>query len=253
MKRLALLLTILTLLFVQTTIPVSAITTTPAKASTPATKTTEDSSLNNKINDLKEKIASRVSELNLVEKRGVIGTIVEVSGDNLTIKDVNGDSRIIDVDEITKFSSGTLSKSSFGLSDMKKTMRISVLGLYNKQSKRLLARFIKTSIDPVFLSGTITDIDKKNYHITITTPDKKQHLVDILTTTKTQIYNKESGLKKSGFSELIVGGRVTVLGYPNKKDPTLLSAERILDLSALPGNPNVAVSATTATSSGEKQ
>ena len=249
MKKIFLSFIVITLAFILSAsfLTAQAVTTTPTKTPTP----TGDSSLNNKINDLKEKIASRVSELNLVEKRGVIGTILEVAGDNMTIKDVNGDSRIIDVDEITKFSSGTSSKSSFGLSDMKKEMRISVLGLYNKQSKRLLARFIKTSIDPTFLSGTITEIDKKNYHITVTTPDKKPHLVDILTTTKTQIYNKESGLKKSGFSELSVGGRVTVLGYPNKKDPSLLSAERILDLSALPRNPHIPVSETPATTSAK--
>lgn len=249
MKKIIVSLAIITLLFVQTTDLIFAQTVTTSQTST--TKKTEDSSLNNKINNLKEKIASRVSELNLVEKRGIIGTIIEVSGDNVTIKDVNGDSRIIDIDEITKFSSGTASKNSFGLSDMKKNMRISVLGLYNKQSKRLLARFIRTSVDPTFFSGSITNIDKKDYHITVTTPDNKQQLVDIRTTTKTFDYDNEAGLTKSGFSKLTVGSRITILGYPDKEDQTLLAAQRIVNLSALSANPNIAVPETQSTSSAK--
>src|SRR4051812_49382042 len=72
--------------------PTTAAATTPTKAAL-------DKKLNEQINQLKEKIASRVSELNLVEKRGMIGTVTEISGSKITMKDVQGNTRFVDVDE----------------------------------------------------------------------------------------------------------------------------------------------------------
>ena len=56
-----------------------------------------------KINELKERIASRVAELNLVEKRGILGTIASISGTKITLNDTQNRARIIDTDEITEF------------------------------------------------------------------------------------------------------------------------------------------------------
>lgn len=234
MKKLFL---ITTILFLTLTSNVNA-ATTPTVA--PTTKETLDKKLSDQINNLKEKIASRVSELNLVEKRGMIGVIVEISGNKITLTDVTGKTRFVDVDEITKFSSAS-SKESFGLSDLKKGTRITVLGLYNKQSKRILARFIATTVDPTFLSGAISSIDSENFFITITTPDKKNIKVDVQTSTKTSSYDKTDGLVKSGFSKLEVGNRIVVIGFPDKKDPALIVASRVVVLPTLPKNPKIII------------
>lgn len=251
MKQLVTITILITVLFVQSSFPIFAATPSPTETeSTTPTSAATNEKLNDKINDLKEKIASRVSELNLVERRGVIGTVTEVSGHKITLTDTTGKTRIIDVDEITKFVSATSSKSTFGLSDITKGSKISVLGLYNKQSKRLLARFVSITVDPLFVSGTITTMDKKNFQITITTADQKQTVVDILTSTTMQKYDAEAGLEKIGFSKLAAGTRVTVIGYPDKKDPALLAAQRLVDLSTLPTNPNISAPAQEATDSG---
>src|SRR5690242_18593083 len=158
MKKLFLLLLSITTFF---SIVPSAKAITPTPTQVAPSKAALDQKLNQQINELKEKIASRVSELNLVEKRGMIGIVTDVSGSKITIKDIQGNVRFVDVDEITKFSSA--SNKSFGLSDITKDTSISILGLYNKQSKRILARFINTSVDPTFLSGSVTDVDSKNF------------------------------------------------------------------------------------------
>src|SRR5882724_3162510 len=119
MKKLIYVL-VLTLLLSNATTAL-AVSPTPAKAkaaSSSATKEGLDEKLNEQINNLKEKIASRVSELNLVEKRGMIGVVVEVASNKITVKDVQGKNRVIDVDELTKFSSN--SSSTFDLSDITK-------------------------------------------------------------------------------------------------------------------------------------
>jgi hypothetical protein len=69
-----------------------------AASATPAPTKSNDpvkEKLNSQINELKEKIASRVSELNLVEKRGLIGTVTEVKGNQLTLSDTAGNTRFV--------------------------------------------------------------------------------------------------------------------------------------------------------------
>jgi len=224
---------------------VSAATPSPTEATTTPTASisTEQSvneKLNKQINQLKERIASRVAELNLVEKRGVIGTITETTDNKITFTDLNVQTRIIDVDEITKFNSSS-AKDSFGISDLTKGTKISVLGLYNKQSRQILARFIDTFVTPVFLSGRIADLDKKNYQVTIINEDQKQTVVDIQTFTVISAHSKEDGISKLGFSKLNIGDRIITTGFPDKKDPALLVASRILVLSGLPNNPKIII------------
>ena len=84
--------------------------TTPAASSSAKTSgknptaTPTDNPVVQQINDLKDRIASRVAQLKLVERRGVIGTVTAVSDTQLTLVDTNDNNRFIDVDELTKFS-----------------------------------------------------------------------------------------------------------------------------------------------------
>lgn len=207
----------------------------------PAPSAASGDKLNDQINQLKEKIASRVAELNLVEKRGVIGIVAETSANQITITDIAGKNRIIDVDEITKFSSPGV-KGSFGISDLTKGTKISVLGLYNKQSKRILARFIEVTASPTFLSGAVSTIDPKNFIVTVISADQKETKVDIQTTTKILTQEKETGLVKYGFSKVKVTDRIFVIGSPDKKDPMLFVATRFIVLPELPQDPKIIIS-----------
>lgn len=236
---------------------------TPTETDTPPASISAQKSisekLNKQINQLKERIASRVAELNLVEKRGIIGIVTETSDSRITVIDLNGKTRFVDVDEITKFSSPS-AKNSFGISDLTKGTKISVLGLYNKQSKQILARYIESYVTPVFLSGRIADLNKKNYTVTLINEDKKQPLVDIQTFTVISTHSKDEGLSKYGFSKLKIGDRVSVTGFPDKKNQELLVASRILVLPELPKNPKIIVpepsideDSTTSSGSGKKQ
>ena len=140
--------------------PSFASTPTPAPTSTTPASEEVTENLSTQINSLKEKIASRVAQLNLVEKRGVMGTVTEVKGMQITLVDPQGKTQIAEVDEITKFSSS--SQSNYGISDIKKNDKLSIIGLYNKDSERILARFVQSTTIPQFISGAITSIDDKN-------------------------------------------------------------------------------------------
>ncbi len=214
---------------------------------TPESNSTNDEGLNERISDLKEKIASRVSELKLVEKRGIIGIITDSSSNSITLTDINDKTKLVDVDEITKFASPSAG-SSFGLSDLKEGTRIRVLGLYNKQSERILARFINTSSDPTPLIGTIKSIDEDEFQLIVISSDKKETKIDIETSTDTSIFEKgASDLEEGGFSDFQIGNRVFITGFTDKTDKNLMIADRAIIFTGVPKNPKIDISLPTPT------
>lgn len=187
------------------------------------TPTTSD--IQNQVDELKNKIASKVAELKLVEKRGIIGTVTDSSDIQITLTDPKGDTRFVDVDELTKFYS---SDKTFGISDIKKNMTIGVLGLYNKQSRRILAREINNiAASPKIIYGGIGAIDKQNFEITVVKENGAKIVVKIDEITKTYSYSFDK-LEKSGFSKMQETQTIMVIGYTDKLDPNKLLATRVL-------------------------
>ncbi|MCL5432936.1 MAG: hypothetical protein M1524_02360 [Patescibacteria group bacterium] len=113
---------------------------TPSKTPSPTSQTPTTEKLNEQISDLKEKIASRVAQLKLVERRGMVGVVTDVSDTQITLTDLSGNTRFADVDELTKFYA-LKETESFGISDIQKGTKLGILGLYNKQTRKILARF----------------------------------------------------------------------------------------------------------------
>lgn len=208
-----------------------------AQTTSPTPEVSADEKLIDEINNLREKVASKVAELNLVEKRGIIITVNDVSGNKITGNDLMNNIRNVDVDELTKFSSP--SAKSFGISDINKGSKLSVIGLYNKQSKRILARFIKTVNTPIFISGVITEVDKANFTLTVLDEKNTSTIVDIETVTKTSIYTQEDGTVKYGFSKLESGDRVYLVGFSDAKEKNRITATRVLVLPELAINPKI--------------
>ncbi len=208
---------------------------------TPEPQTTSEEKQKNlidQINNLKEKVASKVAELRLVEKRGIIGVVTQTSDNKITMNDVNGETRYVDVDELTKFSSPD-EKGTFGISDITKGMQLSVIGLYNKDSKRILARFVDVVPLPFYVSGQVSAIDKVNFTITVINAEQDKALVDIENITKISTSTEADGLSKIGFSKLQTGDRVHIFGYANKNDKKRLTATRIIVFSELTKNPKI--------------
>jgi hypothetical protein len=232
---------IIFILFSITFFPTSALAAaTPTPTAIPTPTGNLLNGLDKQINNLKDRIASRVAQLNLVEKRGIIGTVTDISETQLTLSDLQGNIRFVDVDELTKFSSPS-AKSNFGISDITKGSTVGVLGLFNKESHRILGRFVDVIVLPQVFSGAITAIDAKNYAFSFTTIDKNDYTVEIDTITKTYVYSPDSGLTKSGFSKLSQGERVMVIGFFDKNDKTKIVASRVLRLPTISVNPKIVI------------
>ena len=202
--------------------------------------TTSPSAMDEQINqDLQQRIASEVAQKNLVEKMSVIGTVTSVSTTQLTINDLQGNPQIIDVDELTQFSSPDNTSKSFGISDIGKGTTIGATGIFYKDSKHLLARWIDVLHLPQVLSGGILTIDNQNYTFTMATVDQQAVEINVQTVTRTYEYTKDGGTVRSGFSHLQTNERVLVVGFPDVKNPSMINAARILIFPDLPINPQI--------------
>ncbi|MDP2649335.1 MAG: hypothetical protein Q8P10_00670 [bacterium] len=187
-----------------------------------------------------EKVASRVAQLKLVERKGVIGTVTNVSDTQITISDIAGNTKFIDVDEITKFSSPG-AKGSFGISDISKNSTIGVLGLYNKQSRRILGRFVDVLSLPKYIHGAVSSVDAENFDFTVVTEEKQEFTVSVEKITKTSLYTKDARLTKSGFAKIQPSENVIVVGFSDIKNKKKIIASRITVLPEIPKNPRIVV------------
>jgi hypothetical protein len=210
-------------------LPSAYAATQPSVSSTPEDNATQ-------IRDrLITNIASRVAQLKLVEKRGIIGKVNEVANTQITITDSQNNIRFIDVDELTKFSNPA-TKGAFGISDITKNSTVGILGLYNKDSRRILARFIDVISAPAIIHGGISEINNVDYTLKITTQDGRQMVADIENLTRTYSYTQKDGLLRAGFSKIKENSSIIVIGVLNKTEENRLTATRVMFFPEIPLN-----------------
>ncbi|OGH14785.1 MAG: hypothetical protein A3H50_03020 [Candidatus Levybacteria bacterium RIFCSPLOWO2_02_FULL_37_10] len=211
-----------------------------ARSPTPTESLTQQ-----QINALTNKIASRVAQLKLVEKRGVIGKVTDVSNTQITLSDMSGNTRFVDVDEFTKFKSDS---KSFGISDIEKGQKIGALGLYNKQSRRILARFVEVLQIPDFIHGAVSQVDSKNFSIEVALENGKRINIEVENSTKTLSFDREkSELVRSGFSKITEGENIIIIGFPSKTDSNTINASKIILLPNVSKNPKIKIQTPTPT------
>lgn len=202
-----------------------------------ATPTPED-----KLQEIRDQlitnIASRVAQLKLVEKRGIIGTVTDVTSTQIVITDLQNNTRFVDVDELTKFSNPGF-KGTYGISDITKDATIGVLGLYNKESRRILARFVNVLTTPFIIHGGVAAIDSENFSLSVTTEEGKQMTVDVENITRTFSYAQEEGYIRSGFSKIKENYNIIVSGALDIKDENRMTATRVIFFPEIPVSPKV--------------
>jgi hypothetical protein len=210
--------------------PFTTLAATPTKAPEDTPKASQEAEIKT-IEKIKEMVADKVSKLKLVDKRGFIGTVVESSTTQIITQDIHGTKRYVDIDELTKFQESIGSSKTFGISDIEKGDRLSFIGLYNKETERLLARFItKTASVPDYLVGKVASVDEKNFQFDLQPTEESKKTIDVQRSTTTDSYSDDDGEQKSGFSKLEEGQMVFVAGFQDDKDKTLFSASRILHI-----------------------
>ncbi len=161
------------------------------------------------IQNLKEKIATKVAELREKNNKAVSGFVTQVAAQSIKIKDEKDVEYEIKLDDaLTKYYqvSGTQLKE-IKLSDIKKGLFVIATGVANDN-------IINTNIlyvDEMFLvkSGKITEVDKENFTLKLLSSDKDAYTLDIETTTRQQMINvKTLAAESTGFSKIKEGDTI---------------------------------------------
>lgn len=211
---------------------VFAATPAPTKKLTPTPAVTQEEKQVDTIEKIKDLVASKVAELKLVDKRGILGTVKSTTNTQIVIENNNKTQVMIDIDELTKFDSSE--KDSFGISDVKEGDFLSFLGLYNKDSKRLLARFISYASNvPVNIEAVIIEKNTKEFTLEVVDTFGKKSIINVESSTKTNVY-QDGETVKSGFTKVSEGERIIVAGFADKKEKDVINASRIIHFPDLP-------------------
>ena len=229
-KCLTIALTTIIFLFTASINPILAATAT----SSPTVKPTSQTNLE----DLKERLATKVAELRDVVTRALSGTITSVSISSAMIETTTKNYKIEFEDEMKVAQIINGKRTSLTIDDIEKNDRVTVFGSYDTTLELLKAKFIFIESNKTLtrIIGTITDIDREGFAVTVLTSDGKTMTADIEKTTKAFSWVPADGIVKSGFSKITIGDSVHVIATPDPKNDSNVSALRILDLGNLSGN-----------------
>ena len=224
MKRVAIIIAVF-LLISEPVLAVNSDTSSSASATTTAPA---------KIEELKERLATKVAELKQIQKKAIFGTIKYVSVSSATIETAVNEIKIDLTDNIKIVDIQKDKRTSLTPDDLVKGDTVTVFGDYDATIDLLQAKvIIRENPLPKRVSGIISDINKKEYTVTLNTPSGQTYIIDIENTTAMRSFDKNKGIVKGGFSKLIKGETVQVIGNAVPKTDNRISAARFLDLGIL--------------------
>lgn len=224
---------LLLLLFYFMILPVQAVSAQGANSEgTVAGQTQKD-----KIEDLKERIATKVAQLRAQALKPQMGEIKSVGKDGFTLKTSRDEKKILLTEETKIFRISSGKKTAIQLAALKIGELAAVVGSTDSQGE-FVAKVILVKTLPVNINGTVEKIDSKNFTLSVKNSKKGLvYVVDIEGTTKMQSWVKgkgveKEGMEKIGFSKIKAGDRVHVNGTTSTDEANRISAIRIL---VLPG------------------
>ncbi len=197
---------------------------------------TPSSDKTNKLEELKDRLATVVAELRQTQRRAISGTIKSTSLTTAIIETETKDLKIELIDELSVFQVVSGKRTTLTVDDLTTGDFVTVFGEYDTTLDLLKAKviFIQAPL-PTLLSGTVTAVDAKAFTMTLETKDGPTYIVDIEKTTTTRAWIGAEKIEKSGFSRVAVGNTIHVAGTANAKEENRVSAIRILDLGNLTG------------------
>jgi hypothetical protein len=211
---------------------ISTLTLSQANESPKPTDATPTSSVTDdkKVQQLKEKLATKVAELRESQKRGFFGEIAAVAKTSFTLVTNKGEVKVRFTEDTLIYKSGK-PKTEAKVAELKNGLTGTVIGMYEEEAKTVTAKIILLQNQSKFTNGEITIIDKDNAALTLKTPDAEGQIVDYEKNTEAAEVNvTDKKISKSGLSRISVGDHILVWGVPAEDDPKKISAVRILRL-----------------------
>lgn len=160
------------------------------------------------IQQLKDKIANKVSEIRKQNNRAISGFVTSIDGDNMKLSTSGEVNQVKFDDSLTKvFKVLGTTKKEIKKEDISKNDYVIVSGVV--ADNIITANVVLIDENFVADSGKITEINKENYNIKVLTSDKSTYSLDIETSTKQYMINIKTLLSETiGFSKLKEGDTV---------------------------------------------
>lgn len=228
--------------FFHLTRPLSAATTvtpklSPIQSATPEASPSPTPEKLKQIEDLKERLATRVAQLRQTQRRAISGTIKSISISTLTIEAPTKDLKLELADDIVVIQYLKNKRTKLTTAALDKGDVVAVFGNYDVTLDILTPKVIhiQTPIAASRKTGIVTDIDKADFSFVLQTPEAQTVTVDFEKNTTTQKYSPGNGLEKSGFSKIAIGDTVHISAVSKTKKIDRVSAVNIADLGNLTG------------------
>ncbi len=157
------------------------------------------------IQQLKEKIANKVSEIRKQNNKAISGFVVSIDGNKMQIKNDEEENQVKFDDTLTKyFKINGVQKKEIKSEDVKKNDYAIISGVV--ADSVITANVVL--IDENFLidSGRVIEINKDSFNIEVLTNDKNTYSLDFESDTKQSMLNiKSLELEKAGFGKIKEG------------------------------------------------
>lgn len=188
------------------------------------------------IDDLKERLATKVAQLRQSQRKAIAGYIKEVSLSTFTVEVPGSDMKIELTDDINVFQTIKGKRTALTTDNIAKDDFVAVFGNLDTGLDLLHAKVVIIQRAPLArIYGIVTAIDRTEFTANIKTVDGQEFTVDIEKTTNVLTFDNDKSLVKGGFSKLSVGNTIHVVGTVVPKKDHRISALRLADLGNLTG------------------
>lgn len=184
-----------------------------------------------KVDDLMDRLATRVAQLSQTQKKAITGTVNSVSVSSFTLETATKNYKIELPDTLKVIQMIKGKRTELTQEDIAKGDIVTAFGGYDETIDTLRASVVWIEpAKPLFkLTGIVDSVDKTDYSFTVKTPEKQTITVDFETSSKLSIFNGVD-ITKGGFSKITPKSSIIITGtaVPNKANR--YSATRILIL-----------------------
>jgi hypothetical protein len=187
--------------------------------------------IDKEIQNLKEKIATKVAELRKKNLKAIAGVVQENSNGVIKIKTINDDDYSVKIDDtLTKiYQIAGASKKELKVSDLKKKAYIIVTGPVS--DKDISANFIYQDEQYLVKTGKITEINKEDEYIKVLSTEKDNYTLDVDLTTRIQLIDSKTlSVDTVKLAKLKEGDTIhfVVKKTGNEKEVNRYAADRLL-------------------------
>ncbi|MBI5613602.1 hypothetical protein HY947_01645 [Candidatus Gottesmanbacteria bacterium] len=214
----------------------AAVTTTPTPSK--SIEASASGEKTKKLEELKDRLATKVAELRQTQRKALYGTVSEVSLVSLSVETANKNVKLDLSDNLKIVQLIKDKRTVLSISDLAKGDIITAFGQFDSTIDLLTPKIIVIQKKPSkHIQGKIKEVNKTDFSISVETNDTQVYVVDIESTTKTLSWTTAGGIVKSGFSKLTVGDTVLVTGQSVPKKDLRLSADRVVNIGSLSPTP----------------